>query len=287
MRHRTIRQNITALVISVIVSFWSMSVFGATNHLNQLNCNPGEIAKFNGTDWVCAPDEDTADTDTNAGTLCELGEYLDGDGDCYAIPADVETCGDGEALLGDGTTCVDVAGMQAQIAALQSVIVQQACGAGQDFVDLGLTVVACAANLEWEKKTPDNHGGLFTWAGAGAYIAGLNNDKFAGHDDWRLASVVPLLGTGGTGPELETILDLTLGECGAGVGLCIDPIFGPTSIEGVNIPGAYWSGVTFSNVTNQAWYVRFEDPPGAEPQIGHAFKGNLLGVRAVRDFPGP
>jgi hypothetical protein len=52
------------------------------NHLNQLACAAGEVAKFDGTNWVCTED---IDTDTSAATECEEDEVLLGDGSCANI----------------------------------------------------------------------------------------------------------------------------------------------------------------------------------------------------------
>ena len=51
----------------------------AVNHLSQLNCDAGEIAMFDGANWVCAED---LDTDTSAATECVGSEVLMGDGSC-------------------------------------------------------------------------------------------------------------------------------------------------------------------------------------------------------------
>jgi|GEM_PF-6603428 len=59
-----------------------------------------------GSEWIVQPQP--TDTNTNAATLCGAGQYLDGDGSCYAIPTDTNTnaatiCSAGEYLDGDGT----------------------------------------------------------------------------------------------------------------------------------------------------------------------------------------
>jgi carbon monoxide dehydrogenase subunit G len=66
-------------------------------------CNTGEF--LNG-DGACQAIP--VDTDTNAGTLCNSGEFLNGDGACQAIPTFTDTnagtlCNTGEFLNGDGT----------------------------------------------------------------------------------------------------------------------------------------------------------------------------------------
>ena len=80
--------------------------------------------------------------------------------------------------------------------------------------------------------------GASTVGGANALITGC----FAGHCDWRLPTIVELLG----------ILDTTQGFCiGAGGG-CIDPAFGPTQDL------FYWSATTQSSFPAiNAWAVDF------------------------------
>jgi uncharacterized delta-60 repeat protein len=63
-----------------------------------------DAAETSGFKCVAKP----VDTDTNAGTLCASGEYLNGDGTCEAIVVDTNTnagtiCTTGELLNGDGT----------------------------------------------------------------------------------------------------------------------------------------------------------------------------------------
>jgi hypothetical protein len=50
--------------------------------------------------------EAAPDTDTNAGTICAAGEFLNGDGTCDAVPVDTNAgtvCSAGQYLDGDGT----------------------------------------------------------------------------------------------------------------------------------------------------------------------------------------
>lgn len=61
----------------------------------------------------------------------------------------------------------------------------------------------------------------------------VNETSFAGHTDWRLATVCG----GGTAAELELIADSGAPGCGVGSS-CIDSIFGPT------VAWAYWSADT-------------------------------------------
>jgi hypothetical protein len=92
--------------------------------LEDLVCNAGQIPKFDGTDWVCADDADTADT--SAATQCGTDELLDGDGQCVPIPTDTDTsaetqCPDGHALLGDGS-CADLGQLQDRISQIEALL---------------------------------------------------------------------------------------------------------------------------------------------------------------------
>jgi hypothetical protein len=75
------------------------------------------------------------------------------------------------------------------------------------------------------------------------WVDQVNDVTFAGHTDWRLASV----NQEGEVAELETIL---LEPYPCGTSPCIDPIFGPTAAS------VYWSSTTYSN-PDGAWYVHF------------------------------
>ena len=131
------------------------------------------------------------------------------------------------------------------------------CAGDVRFVDRGLTVYDCQENLEWEKKSTGNVNQLFTWSTAApwnfdgtaaSYINSLNAVGFAGHKDWRL----PMVAQNGGKAELETIMDLTQGNCGGGDGPCIDEfIFGPTAASD------YWSSVTHAVSPGSAWLVNF------------------------------
>ena len=100
-----------------------------------------------------------------------------------------------------------------------------------------------ATGLMWEQKTAGGSGGLhdmdntYTWADAfDTFIAGVNSENFAGHNDWRLPNCF----------ELESILDL-----GRSTNPSINPIF-------VNIVSApYWSSTTYAPSTDCAWRVDF------------------------------
>ena len=87
---------------------------------------------------------------------------------------------------------------------------------------------------------------------------------FAGHCDWRLPSI----------SELESIMDVTQGDCGGGSGPCIDPIFGQT------IAGYYWSATTLAGYPMSAWVANILD--GIVIYILKDDPANHFHVRAVR-----
>jgi len=166
------------------------------------------------------------------------------------------------------------------------------------------TISDADTGLMWEKKTgtadqlvncdstdtcPDPHNvkNAYTWTITGTafdtdfdgtastvFLAQLNDvagggtNCFAGHCDWRL----PEVGKDGGTAELETILDLSEGNCGGGNGACIDPIFGPTSAF------FYWSSTTNATFTSHAWAVDFSG--GLVDFVNKQFSNSF--ARAVR-----
>lgn len=174
--------------------------------------------------------------------------------------------------------------------------------AASGFIDnLDGTLCDCTRNLMWEKKTgtvgasvsctsagvcpdPNDVNNLYTWSSSGedpdgtvymVFLAQLNDeagggvDCFAGHCDWRLPKVNQDADIGM--PELDTIVDMSWGNCGGGIGACINPIFGPTSTA------SYWSSTTDDPSADHAWSVRFLD--GAVNSVG---KNVTFRARAVR-----
>ncbi len=149
------------------------------------------------------------------------------------------------------------------------------------FEDTGLTVIDHQTGLEWAKS--DDGGGLtdgdreYTWTSTGTgadgtvfttYLAGLNSQRFAGHDDWRLPTsrgaedfAVDPIQPG----ELESILDCSFSPC-------IDPVFGPASSP------ASWSSSTLQISPTTAWIGVLST--GAVVADG---KANAYGARAVRN----
>ncbi len=100
-----------------------------------------------------------------------------------------------------------------------------------------------------------------TWKmAAGEWVEKLNEERFAGYDDWRLPTV----------EELRTLL--------VAVPPCLhEPCPAGAWPERSTVRAAYWSSTSFSLDTQRAWAVSFRD--------GEAFtaeKQDALHVRAVR-----
>ena len=76
---------------------------------NNIACADGEILEWDNANsrWVCGAKTVNTDTNTNASTMCNAGEYLDGDGTCKAVVASDTNagtlCNAGEYLDGDGS----------------------------------------------------------------------------------------------------------------------------------------------------------------------------------------
>lgn len=126
------------------------------------------------------------------------------------------------------------------------------------FIDNGDgTVSDTSTDLMWEKTTDDgtirDKDNIYSWSTGAPYnpdgtafftfLATLNTPPaFAGYGDWRLPTIT----------ELQTIVDLTKGDCGGGSGGCIDDtVFGPTSAV------TYWSATTNAGGPDAARAVFF------------------------------
>jgi hypothetical protein len=107
----------------------------------------------------------------------------------------------------------------------------------------------------------------------------INIASFAGHSDWRLATVAGSFSAQtGEPAELESIYDP--GSCGGGGGACINPVFGPT-ISGLT--GSYWSASTSPANANAAFAVEFTD--GEVQGTGKAFAASVRAVRSPAPTP--
>jgi hypothetical protein len=161
------------------------------------------------------------------------------------------------------------------------------------FIDNGDgTVSDTTTGLMWEKKTTD--GSLhdvtktFTWStGTNNFdgtaktpfldklndVAGGGAHCFAGYCDWRLpTSGGNPAGSSREPAELETILDLTQGNCSGGTGACVVPALNPTqSLH-------YWSATTFAGYPGFAWNVNFSN--GNVNYDGKTLNGYVRAVRS-------
>ncbi len=197
-----------------------------------------------------------------------------------------------------GATCpqgdpVAIAGVIGPIGPHLEAFLAQEVGAPRFVDNADGTVTDTKTGLQWEQKTgtvaapifcstsscPDPHdvNNRYQWAttvdgtspnGSAFFdfLGKLNacesadgsavTGGFAGHCDWRLPTIM----------ELKTIL---LPPCGAG--LCIDPIFGPTTTA------LYWSSTTQTGTPNGAWDAYFNGGSvGVDPKATNEC------VRAVR-----
>jgi hypothetical protein len=76
------------------------------DRIGKLHCASGEIAKFDGSKWICAPDDNT---DTLDGLSCNDGEIAKFDGSVWKCSPDHDTlaglsCEDGQVAQFNNTT---------------------------------------------------------------------------------------------------------------------------------------------------------------------------------------
>lgn len=66
--------------INLTLAAYANPTSGVGHDFSELQkCSNGQVLKMVSGDWACAS---SGGTDTNAGTMCVSGEYLDGDGTC-------------------------------------------------------------------------------------------------------------------------------------------------------------------------------------------------------------
>jgi len=110
---------------------------------------------------------------------------------------------------------------------------------GARFTDNGDgTITDNVLKLQWAKDGNGagcNNGGTLAWAAAISFCKNLN---FANHTDWRLPNV----------KELQSIVDYEL------VYPAINQTFFPNTQSNF-----YWSGTTYADYTDGAWFVSFYD----------------------------
>jgi hypothetical protein len=172
-------------------------------------------------------------------------------------------CGTGEACIKPELRCLgnctfDYSGCTAESHA-----------ALQRFIDHGNgTATDRLTGLMWELKCADDRCGerhevltTLPWHGAAAqWIDSLNQERFAGHGDWRLPSL----------EELRTLLT-AVPPCPA------EPCASAAWPRNQTAPASYWSSTTFSIDKQRAWVVSFRDG-----DVYTAEKRESLHARAVR-----
>ena len=219
-------------------------------HLNQLSCAAGEVAKFDGANWVCAKD---IGADLTAAMECAAGEVLLGNGSCtdlrFLIPSTERFVDNGDGTITDNDTG----------------LMWEKKDAADGVSDLSNPHDAdnrysWTSTADGDNTNPD--GTAFT-----DFLPTLNQEAtdnpdstcFANHCDWR----VPRL------PELRSIL---LEQFACSTSPCIDPIFYPTAATN------YWSSTSAATGPDFAWFVFFSD--------GGVFFGSKDGVGLVRAVRG-
>lgn len=159
------------------------------------------------------------------------------------------------------------------------------------------TITDDRTGLMWEKKDGPRRGvdmtlhdvdGVYSWSapgGTGAerdgtaftvFLKFMNQERFAGHGDWRLP----------TREELRSIVDASRPYPAPR----INEIFGPTNVGRRPPTCYYWTSET-ADIPNQpdnvanAWGVNFGlvDPQSGYPEVQSSNKGAETSVRAVRN----
>jgi len=128
-------------------------------------------------------------------------------------------------------------------------------------VDGGLGVLDSDTQLEWTANM--NLNGKGTWAAANAWIDTLNTSNYAGHNDWRLPTIITSCGYGGSvydcnGGELS---HLFVNDLGNKARESVRNHTDDTAEQIANfalfsnvVPGGYWSGTEYPGNRGTAWY---------------------------------
>ena len=89
-------------------SKWTCAPDDNTDTLDGLSCISGEVAKFNGSEWVCMPDDDTLGVlDCDDGEVAKFNGYLD-EWECAPVDGGgaAADCPDGFVALND-KVCIE------------------------------------------------------------------------------------------------------------------------------------------------------------------------------------
>ena len=198
-------------------------------------------------------------------------------GDVAAAFAGAPLAGQARPLRTGQTGCWNAAGQAVACAGTgQDGEVQS--GALRRYVDNGDgTITDATTGLMWEKLSDDtgihDKDNVYTWTNAFAYkIAILNQEKFAGHDDWRVPNVTELqsiVSYGAVGPAVDAAFNTGCAQwCTV---LNCSCTLGATTFS-------FWSSTAFqpapSNVMSVSFYTGVVDRNTAATQPFH--------VRAVR-----
>jgi hypothetical protein len=123
------------------------------------------------------------------------------------------------------------------------------------------TITDNNTGLVWEKKTAANVLDAYTFDEAFVYVAGLNERRFAGHDDWRVPNL----------RELQSLIDYGRFDP------AVAPEFNDCDNGSCTASGSYWSSTSAVSAGILAWRVNFVD--GFQITGGKTF---TIRVRAVR-----
>ncbi|MBI1815598.1 MAG: DUF1566 domain-containing protein [Deltaproteobacteria bacterium] len=224
-------------------------------------------AALDKSDAARAPSSSAGPPVANCGNgVVETGEECDGQAlggaTCSSLGFSGD-CGQEESCIHSGLTCLSSCTLD------YSGCTAESQGALQRFVDHGNgTANDRLTGLMWELKCAEtdcaerhNVVVALPWQGAAAeWITALNEQHYAGHNDWRLPTL----------EELRTLL-IAVPPCTA------EPCATAAWPRNQTASAGYWSSTTFSVDKTRAWAVSFRDG-----DIYTAEKRDTLHVRAVR-----
>ena len=217
------KRRILAFSAIAVLNAWIVQVqpaSAAVKHLNQLRCASGEVAMFDGSDWVCADGKGSGASFLPAKTK-KNKRFVD-NGDGTITDEDTGLMWE-KKLAADGTEGGN-------------------CSAEQFYRD-----VRCVNNLYSWTDTADGDNTDRDGTAITDFLSKLNQEAtddgdsgcFAGHCDWRI-------------PRLAELRSILFEGFPCSTQPCIDPIFGPTSVATF-----YWSDTSYAADPSLAWFVGF------------------------------